>query len=333
MKLLVFGRTGQVAREICQLAKPGLEIMALGRDQADLTDPAACAAAIASTDADAVINAAAYTAVDRAEEEEGLAHTVNAKAPGAMAQAAAAKGVPFLHVSTDYVFDGGGRKPWREEDPTGPLGAYGRTKLAGEQAVAAAGGVHVILRTAWVFAGHGSNFVATMLRVGKDRDRLTVVDDQRGGPTPARAIAAALVTMAEGLTDGATGSEKTGIFHFAGQPAVSWCGFAREIFARTGWDQTPEIAPIRTEDWPTPAARPANSVLDCSRVEQELGIEVPDWVTQLEAAWPAIARAAHVGARPVDDQSRARAARQAHHERQPLVRPLPSGRRNVAGDP
>lgn len=282
MRLLLFGHTGQVATEIRRLAGPDLAVTALGRDRADLTDPAACAAAITGADADAVINAAAYTAVDRAEDEEALAHLVNATAPGAMARAAAARGLPFLHVSTDYVFDGQGGRPWREDDPTGPLGAYGRSKLAGERAVAAAGGVHVILRTAWVFAGHGSNFVATMLRVGRDRDRLTVVDDQLGGPTPAAAIAAALVTMARGLSESlaegqGAGPEKTGIFHFAGSPAVSWCGFAREIFARAGWEKTPAVDPIGTADWPTPAARPASSVLDCSRIERAWGIDRPDW--------------------------------------------------------
>lgn len=276
MRVLLFGQTGQVAGEICRLTGPDLAVTALGRSEADLTDPAACAAFIADAGADAVINAAAWTAVDRAEEEEALAHVVNAEAPGAMARAAAARGIPFLHVSTDYVFDGSGNRPWREDDPVAPLGAYGRTKLAGERAVADAGGVHAILRTAWVFAGHGSNFVATMLRVGRDRDRLTVVDDQRGGPTPAGAIAAALVAMARGLTQGA-GPEKTGVFHFAGQPAVTWCGFARAVFAGTGWEKVPEIAPIRTEDWPTPAARPANSVLDCSRIERIWGIGQPDW--------------------------------------------------------
>lgn len=282
LRLLVFGRSGQVAREICQLAKPDLAITALDRSEADLTDPGACAAAIADSDADAVINAAAYTAVDRAEEEEALAHTINAESPGAMARAAAAQGIPFLHVSTDYVFDGAGTQPWREDDPLGPLGAYGRTKLAGEKAVVAAGGVYVILRTAWVFAGHGSNFVATMLRVGQSRDRLTVIDDQRGGPTPAAAIAGALLTMARGLAeDKAAGQggdpERTGIFHFAGAPAITWCGFAREIFSLTGWQKVPNVDPIRTADWPTPAVRPANSVLDCSRIKRAWRIDQPDW--------------------------------------------------------
>lgn len=278
MRLLVFGRTGQLATELARRAGPALDVTALGRAEADLADPEACARAVRAADADAVINAAAYTAVDRAESEEGLATRINGDAPGAMAHAAATRGIPFLHVSTDYVFDGTKAAPWVEGDPPAPLGAYGRSKLAGERAVAAAGGAHVVLRTAWVHAGHGQNFVRTMLRVGATRDRLTVVDDQRGGPTAAADIAAALVTMARDL---AAGRGAPGIFHYAGAPPVSWCGFAREIFARAGWMRAPEIVPIRTADWPTPAVRPANSVLDCTRIREVWGIDQPDWRASL----------------------------------------------------
>jgi dTDP-4-dehydrorhamnose reductase len=278
LKILVFGQTGQVATELQALAGPDLVVEALGRDRADLADPAACAARVAETDAAVVINAAAYTAVDRAESEEALATVVNGHAPGAMARACATRGLPFLHISTDYVFDGSGDRPWREDDPTGPLGAYGRSKLEGERQVAAAGGPYVILRTAWVFSAHGSNFVKTMLKVGPTRDRLTVVDDQRGGPTPAGAIAEALVAIARAFV-----AERgvSGVFHFAGAPPVSWCGFAREIFARTGGPKVPEVAPIRTEDWPTPAVRPHNSVLDCSRIATEYGVGQPLWTEVL----------------------------------------------------
>lgn len=274
LKLLVFGRTGQVATELRRLSGPAVAVTALGRDEADLSDPDACAAAVLGTDADAVINAAAYTAVDRAEEEEDLATLINGAAPGAMARAAAKRGVPFLHISTDYVFDGAKDAPWIEEDPPAPLGAYGRSKLAGERAVAAAGDKHVILRTAWVHSGHGQNFVRSMLRAGASRPQLTVVDDQIGGPTSAADIAAALVTIARAF---AAGRGVTGIFHYCGAPATSWCGFAREILGRADWMRTPEIVPIRTEDWPTPAARPANSVLDCARIESGYGIRQPDW--------------------------------------------------------
>lgn len=253
----------------------------VGRDRLDLTDAAGCAALIAEAEADVVINAAAYTAVDQAETDEETAFAVNAEAPGAMAQAAARRSLPFLHVSTDYVFDGAGDRPWREDDPTSPLGVYGRSKLAGEAAVAAAGGPHVILRTAWVFAGHGGNFVATMLRVGKDRPRLTVVDDQQGGPTAAADIAATLATMAEAFVDR---RGETGVFHYCGAPPVSWRRFAETIFETAGWPDLPEVAPILTADWPTPAARPKNSVLDCKRIFEAYGVEQPDWRKSLRDA-------------------------------------------------
>ena len=278
LRLLVFGRTGQVATELVRLAGPDLEVTALGRAEADLSDPAACAAAVRRAEADAVVNAAAYTAVDRAEAEEALATTINGAAPGAMARAAAGRNIPFLHVSTDYVFDGGNGGgvdgAWIEDDRPAPLGAYGRSKLAGERATAEAGGAHVVLRTAWVHAGHGQNFARAMLRAGAARDRLTVVDDQRGGPTAAADIAAALVAIARAF---AAGRGASGTFHFCGAPPVTWCGFAREIFARADWMRAPEIVPIRTADWPTPAVRPANSVLDCTKIGAAYGIGQPDW--------------------------------------------------------
>jgi len=271
-KIIMFGETGQVATELRALAGPDLAVEALGRGRADLSDPAACAAAVAATDADVVINAAAYTAVDRAESEEDLATTINGDAPGAMARACAARGIPFLHVSTDYVFDGAGARPWREDDPVGPLGAYGRSKLAGERAVAAAGGPHAILRTSWVFSAHGANFVKTMLRLGAERDALRVVDDQRGGPTAAADIAAALVAIARAF---AAGRGVTGVFHFSGAPTVSWREFAEAIFREAGLSVA--VEPIAAADWPTPARRPANSALDCGRLAAAYGIGQPDW--------------------------------------------------------
>lgn len=272
--LLVFGRTGQVA---CELARLAPEASFLGRDQADLADPAACAAAIVAQAPLAVINAAAWTAVDRAETEEAAAHVVNADAPGAMATASARLRIPFVHISTDYVFDGSGDRPWRSDDATGPLGAYGRTKLAGEEAVRAAGGVHAILRTSWVFSAHGANFVKTMLRLGRDRARLNVVADQTGGPTPAAAIAAACLTIAGQLqADPASG----GTLHFSGAPDVSWADFARAIFARAGLPV--EVDDIPTSAYPTPARRPANSRLDCSGLER-FGLTRPDWQAGLDA--------------------------------------------------
>jgi dTDP-4-dehydrorhamnose reductase len=280
LRLLVFGRTGQVATELLRLAGPGLAVEALGRDRADLSEPNACAAAIDRAEADVVVNAAAWTAVDRAEVEEDAAHVVNAAAPGAIALACAARRMPFLHVSTDYVFDGSGETPRAEDAPVAPLNAYGRSKLAGERAVAAAGGQHVVLRTSWVFAGHGSNFVATMLRVGATRSRLTVVDDQVGGPTPAAAIAAALVAIARAFGEG---RGRSGIYHFAGAPDASWRGFAEAVFDAAGGPR-PEVAAIRTADWPTPAARPLNSRLDCARIAQDYGVGRPDWRAALGPA-------------------------------------------------
>ncbi|QGX96766.1 dTDP-4-dehydrorhamnose reductase (plasmid) [Roseovarius faecimaris] len=266
-KILVFGSTGQVATELQAQAN----LTALSRAEADLADPAACAAAIHAHAPDAVINAAAWTDVDGAESHEADARVINGEAPGAMARAAAERGIPFLHVSTDYVFDGTGTQPWREDDPTAPQNAYGRTKLAGEEAVRAAGGQHVILRTAWVFSAHGKNFVKTMLRLSESRDALSVVEDQQGGPTAAADIAAALLAMVPALLDG----HKGGTYHFAGQPHTHWAGFAREIFAQAGRDVT--VTGIPSSAFPTPAPRPLNSRLDCTRIGAEFGIAAPDW--------------------------------------------------------
>lgn len=267
--LVVFGRSGQVARELARLAP---EALFLGRDRADLTAPAACAEALVRAQPRLVINAAAYTAVDRAEAEADTAHLVNAEAPGAMAAAAAALGVPFLHVSTDYVFDGGGDAPWRESDPTGPLGVYGASKLAGEQAVVAAGGQSAILRTSWVFSAHGTNFVRTMLRLGRERDEVSVVADQTGGPTPAAEIAASLLAMGRAMM---SDRARAGIYHYAGAPDVTWAAFAREIMAQAGL--TCRVRPITTADYPTPARRPVNSRLDCGAITRDFGISRPEW--------------------------------------------------------
>ena len=271
MRVLVFGRTGQVARAL--LAREGrARIEALGREEADLADPAACAARVAGTDADAVIVAAAYTAVDRAEAEEALATRVNAEAPGAIAVAAARRRIPLVHISTDYVFDGSGDQLFAPNDPTGPLGAYGRSKLAGEEAVRGAGGAHAILRTSWVVSPDGANFVRTMLKLGAERDRLRVVADQVGGPTPAAAIADACLMIAARL---GLDPSLSGTYHLSGAPDTSWAGFAREIFARAGLACA--VDEIGTADWPTPARRPLNSRLDCRATEAAFGIARPDW--------------------------------------------------------
>jgi dTDP-4-dehydrorhamnose reductase len=278
MRVVVFGRSGQVASELGR-AGGRHEVLCLGRDALDLTRPGLEERLPEMlTGAHAAINAAAWTAVDAAETDEAAARVLNADAPGALARACAARGVPFLHVSTDYVFDGSGTRPWTPDDPPGPLGAYGRTKLAGEAAVRAAEGTHAILRTSWVFSAHGGNFVKTMLRLGRERDSLRVVADQIGGPTPAADIAAALLAMAEAL---GADPARTGTYHYAGTPEVSWAGFAREIFARAGLAASVEDIP--TSAYPARAPRPLNSRLDCSGLTAAFGLQRPDWRAGLAA--------------------------------------------------
>ncbi|TRD22413.1 dTDP-4-dehydrorhamnose reductase [Palleronia caenipelagi] len=270
--ILVFGSSGQVGASLA--GRDG--VLSLGRAEADLTDPEACAAAIRAHRPRAVINAAAYTAVDKAESEENLAAAINGAAPGAMARVAAELGIPFVHISTDYVFPGSGTAPHQVNDRTGPLGAYGRTKLAGEEAVRAAGGVHAILRTSWVYSDHGANFLKTMLRLSETRDHLTVVADQIGGPTPAPAIADAVMIIAEALV---TDPSLSGTYHFSGAPDVGWADFARAIFAAAGRPVTVEDIP--SSAYPTPAQRPGNSRMDCSATETAFGIARPDWQATL----------------------------------------------------
>ena len=278
MHILVFGFGGQVATELRALSGGAHTITALDRAGADLTDPAACAAAIAERAPDAVINAAAYTAVNDAETHEATAHVINADAPAAMAQACAARDIPFVTISTDYVFSGTGTTPWAPDDPTGPQGAYGRTKRAGEEAVIAAGGRAAILRTSWVVSAHGTNFVKTMLRLGAERDSLTIVADQIGGPTGAADIAAACIRIAQTLnSDPYSG----GIYHFSGGPDTSWADFARAIFNAAGITCT--VVDITSQEYPMPAARPLNSRMDCTSTHATFGIARPDWRTSLHA--------------------------------------------------
>jgi dTDP-4-dehydrorhamnose reductase len=272
MTILVFGSSGQVATELRRQA----DVTALGREACDLMRLDAIATVIETHRPRAVINAAAWTAVDAAEEHEAEAHVLNAQAPGAMAQACAARGIPFCHVSTDYVFDGSGQRPWAETDPVSPRNAYGRTKLAGERAVAEAGGQAAILRTSWVFSAHGANFVKTMLRLSETRDHLRVVADQVGGPTPAADIAATLLRMAGAMQAGQGG----GIYHYSGIPAVSWADFARAIFERAGRSVTVEDIP--STEYPTPAQRPFNSRLSCDALTADFGITPPDWTAGLD---------------------------------------------------
>ena len=269
MSILVFGKTGQVA---CELQHLHPEFTYLSREEADLSNPDACAEAILAAKPSAVINAAAYTAVDHAEDEESLAYTINAAAPAAMANACATLGIPFVHISTDYVFDGSGEMSRAPDAPTAPINAYGRTKLAGEEAIRASGALHAILRTSWVFSGHGNNFVKTMLRLSETREALSIVADQIGGPTPASSIAIACATIAQNLN-------KSGTHHISGAPSVSWADFAREIFAQA--DRTITVTDIPTKDYPTPAVRPLNSRLDCASLLSDFGVKQPQWKDEL----------------------------------------------------
>lgn len=266
--VLVFGCNGQVARELQQLAP----VRALGREVADLTHSGACAAAIQVYRPRAVINAAAYTAVDRAEEEEALATVINGAAPTEMAVACAALNIPMVHISTDYVFSGTGHVPWAPDDATAPANAYGRSKLVGEVGIRGSGATHAILRTSWVFSAHGNNFVKTMLRLSDSREEVAVVDDQIGGPTPARAIAAACLSIARQLQDA---PDKTGTYHFSGMPTISWSTFASAIFTAAG--RPTRVQGIPTSSYSTLAARPLNSRLDCSATSAKFGLPLPDW--------------------------------------------------------
>lgn len=275
MKYLVFGETGQLAQEL-QMQAGDVTLEVRGLEEADFTNPEACAQWVRETDADAVINAVAYTAVDKAEEEEALALQINATTPALLAQVASERGLPFVHVSTDYVYEGSGEHLWTPDAPTAPINAYGRTKLAGDEAVAAAGGAYAILRTSWVVSAHGHNFIKTMLRLGAERDQLTIIHDQVGAPTPARDLARACLSMAAQLCED-TG--KSGIYHMQGAPLASWADFAREIFAQA--NLSCEVANIPTTDYPTPAARPLNSRLDCATLETVFGIAQPDWTQGL----------------------------------------------------
>ncbi len=269
MKLLVFGKTGQVATE---MAKRAPDARFLSRQEADLEQPEACAAIIAGCDADAVINAAAFTAVDKAEDTPEMAALVNGRAPAEMAKAAAAKGIPFVHISTDYVFSGAGHQPWQPDSQTAPQCVYGHSKLAGELGVQAAGGAHVVLRTSWVVSAHGQNFVKTMLRLAEIRGEIGVVSDQIGGPTPAAAVAQAVLSIAGHL---AKNHGPSGVYHLSGAPDVSWATFAREIFAQAG--KAVQVNDILTDAYPTPARRPLNSRLDCATLLRDFAIERPDW--------------------------------------------------------
>jgi len=277
MKLLCIGKSGQVARAMAEKsAAASVECLCLGRPELDLLDPAAVSDAIKTHRPDVVVNAAAYTNVDGAESDEAAAYALNAEAPGKLASLCTEYGVPLIHLSTDYVFDGTGTQAWTETDKTGPKNVYGASKLAGEIAIREALPSHIILRTSWVYSPFGANFAKTMLRLAGERPELSVVDDQIGAPTGALEIAEAILAIAPQIL---ASNEKFGTYHFAAAGEASWADFAAEVFAvharRTG--KTTKLNRIATADYPTPAARPANSRLDTGKFTRAFSLTPADW--------------------------------------------------------
>ncbi|NRA31198.1 MAG: dTDP-4-dehydrorhamnose reductase [Parvularculaceae bacterium] len=283
MKVLVVGRSGQVAASLVEAVAdfPSLELVAEGRPDLDIGSSESIASAMERHDPDLVINAAAYTAVDLAENERDDAFLGNETGPRLLAEATAAAGIPLFHISTDYVFNGQGTAPYLEEDPVAPLGVYGESKLAGEKAVAAANPRHLILRTAWVYGAYGKNFLKTMLRVAEGRDELGVVADQKGAPTSSHDIATALLQLSTIVADG---RESWGTYHLVSGGEAVWADFAEAIFEASAKASGPnaKVNRIGTDAYPTPAARPAYSVLNNSKLRDTFGIELPHWSAPVE---------------------------------------------------
>ena len=285
MRIAVTGRIGQVVQALLERGPAlGVEVVPIGRPELNLADLTTIEPALRVTAPDVVVSAAAYTAVDQAESEPELAQAVNARGAGAVAVAAAALGVPVVHLSTDYVFPGDLDRPYREDDPTGPMGAYGRSKLAGERAVAAATPRHVILRTSWVYSPFGVNFVRTMLRLAQIRETVAVVADQHGSPTSAHDIADAVVRVCRNLTQHEH-TEFYGVFHMAGTGYTTWAGFGEAIFeaSRLHGGPAAQVERIPTSAFPTPAKRPANSRLDCTKLGAIHGVVLPRWQPSVAA--------------------------------------------------
>ena len=272
MTLLVLGAGGQVGRALVERAGPGTR--GFDRAACDICDEASVARAVSAPMVSAVVNCAAYTAVDRAESEPERAFAVNAGGAEIVARAAAARGLPIIHLSTDYVYAGTAAMPHREDEQIAPPNVYGASKAAGDGAVASANSTPLLLRVSWVFGVYGANFVKTMLRIGQERRELRVVADQIGGPTEARDIADAIITMAAACRR--PDFSAWGVYHFAGAPATSWHGFAQAIFERAR-QPGPRLVAICSRDYPTPAVRPLNSALDCSRIHKVFGLRQPDW--------------------------------------------------------
>lgn len=281
MKILLLGQHGQVSRELQRSLNGTDELTVLNREQLDLAKPELIRQQVQRLQPELIINAAAHTAVDRAESEPELAFAINASAPGILAEAAAELNVPLIHYSTDYVFDGRQPTPYRERDSTNPLSAYGRSKLAGEQAIQAVGGQHLILRTSWVYSRYGSNFLLTMQRLLQERATLSVVADQIGAPTWAGTIAQATCQMIEQLRSGQT--DAWGLYHLTAQGHTSWYGFASAIAEHLAGQGKPvaTLKPIASSDYPTAAHRPLNSRLDCSRLQHAWQLQLPTWQAAL----------------------------------------------------
>jgi len=289
-RVLVTGARGQVGTDLVRLLAGEAEVVAHDRASLDLADPAAIVARVRESRPAVIVNAGAYTAVDRAESEPELARAVNATAPGVLAAEAKRAGALLIHYSTDYVFDGTKPSAYVETDATAPLSAYGRTKLEGEQAIAASGCDHVILRTSWVYAPHGKNFMLTMLRLAAEREELRIVSDQHGAPTSSLQLARATRAI---LADPARARAASGIYHATAAGETTWSEFAREIFTR--WSKlragfkAPRVVPIATAEYPTPAHRPANSVLSSAKLAATLGVRIPDWREGLDEALSGLA--------------------------------------------
>ncbi len=285
MRVLVVGRIGQVGSELgLKLPAAGHEILALEPPELDLLRPETVRAALEGFRPDILVNAAAYTAVDKAEDDSTLAFAINCDGTALLGRETARLGIPMVHFSTDYVFAGDKSAPYVETDPTGPVGVYGRSKLAGDVALLAANPRSVVLRTAWVCSAHGGNFVKTMLRLGRERPEVGVVADQHGAPTFADDLADAVVALLPRLVLAPEGDAGFGTFHLTGTPFTTWHGFAAAIFsgaAKRG-EKTPVLRAIATADYPTKASRPANSRLDCSRIARVHGIEAADWRVSLD---------------------------------------------------
>lgn len=291
MRLAVTGKNGQVVSALQALASAELEIVALGRPELDLAQPETVLTALREAKPDVVISAAAYTAVDKAESEPDIAFAVNRDGARAVAHAASDLGIPIIHLSTDYVFDGAKATAYVESDPTGPTSIYGRSKLEGERAVSEATDNYAVLRTAWVYSEYGNNFVKTMLRLSENRDELNVVADQFGCPTSANDIATAIVTIARKLAEDSS-ARLRGVFHLSGTGETNWANFAKQIFAFSAENggKSMIVNDITTEQYPTPARRPANSQLDCSKLEEVYGIRLPSWQTSTRAVVTALAQ-------------------------------------------